>query len=186
MLAKPWVAAQGKTMEEFKAQQEEMRGTAVAYAPFIIAFVAELVMAWMLAGVLGHLGPGQVTLRNGVISALFLWLGFVVTTMAVNYAFGARKPMLLAIDAGHWLAVLLVKGRSSAPWGCGKAGCSALPIRRMARLSSAAASGRTQGVDRAAAQSMPCLARPKWDAAPPCRSPSASHNDSDQGATGRH
>jgi Protein of unknown function (DUF1761) len=110
VLAKPWVAAQGKTMEEFKAQQEAMRASPVAYAPFIIAFLAELVMAWMLAGVLGHLGPGQVTLRNGVITAFFLWLGFVVTTMAVNYAFGARKPMLLAIDAGHWLAVLLVEG----------------------------------------------------------------------------
>jgi hypothetical protein len=30
--------------------------------------------------------------------------------MAVNYAFGARQPMLYAIDAGHWLAVLLVEG----------------------------------------------------------------------------
>jgi Protein of unknown function (DUF1761) len=110
VLAKPWVAAQGKTMEEFKAQQEEMRAGALAYAPFMIAFLAELAMAWMLAGVLGHLGPGQVTLRNGVITAFFLWLGFVVTTMAVNYAFGARRPMLFAIDAGHWLAVLLVEG----------------------------------------------------------------------------
>jgi len=109
-LAKPWVAAQGKTMEEFKAQQQEMRGSAVAYTPFIIAFVAELVMAWILAGVLGHLGPGQVTLRNGVISALFLWLGFVAPTMAVNYAFGARKPKLYAIDVGHWLVVLLLEG----------------------------------------------------------------------------
>ena len=109
-LAKPWVAAQGKTMEAFKAEQQAMRGSPLAYAPFIIAFVAELVMAWMLAGVLGHLGPGQVTLRNGVITAFFLWLGFVVTTMAVNYAFGARKPMLFAIDAGHWLAVLVVEG----------------------------------------------------------------------------
>ena len=109
-LAKPWVAAQGKSMEEFKAQQAAMRGSAVAYAPFIIAFVAELVMAWILAGTLGHLGPGQVTLRNGAITAFFLWLGLVVTTMAVNYAFGARKPMLFLIDAGHWLAVLLVEG----------------------------------------------------------------------------
>jgi hypothetical protein len=109
-LAKPWVAAQGKTMAEFKAQQEAQRGSPMAYAPFVIAFVAELVMAWMLAGTLGHLGAGQVTLRNGLITAFFLWLGFVLTTMAVNYAFGGRKPMLFAIDAGHWLLVLLVEG----------------------------------------------------------------------------
>jgi Protein of unknown function (DUF1761) len=109
-LAKPWVAAQGATMEEFKARQEAQKGTPAAYAPFILAFVAELVMAWVLAGTLGHLGVGQVTVRNGVISAFFVWLGFVVTTMAVNNAFGGRKPMLTAIDAGHWLAVLVIMG----------------------------------------------------------------------------
>jgi hypothetical protein len=41
---------------------------------------------------------------------LFLWLGFVVTTIAVNYAFGGRKPMLIVIDSGHWLLVLLLMG----------------------------------------------------------------------------
>jgi hypothetical protein len=108
VLAKPWVAAQGKTMEEFRARRDAMRGSPAAYAPFLIAFVAELIMAWMLAGVLGHLG--QVTVRNGVVAAAFLWFGFVLTTMAVNYAFGARGIKLAAIDAGHWLLVLLVQG----------------------------------------------------------------------------
>ena len=110
VLAKPWVAAQGATMEEFKAKQEAAKGTLARYAPFILAFVAELVMAWVTAGVLGHLGVGQVTLRNGVISAFHLWLGFVVATMAVNNAFAGRKPMLTVIDAGHWLLVLVIMG----------------------------------------------------------------------------
>ena len=108
VLAKPWVAAQGKTMEEFQAQRATMRGSPAAYAPFVIAFVAELIMAWVLAGVLGHMC--QVTLRNGVISAGFIWFGFVLTTLMVNYAFGARGIKLAAIDAGHWLLVLLVQG----------------------------------------------------------------------------
>ena len=109
MLAKPWVAAQGKTMEQFKARQAKRRGPR-AYAPFVIAFVAEFVMAWVLAGVVGHLGPGQVTVRNGIISALFLWAGFVATTMAVNYGFGGRRPMLYLIDVGHWLVALVLAG----------------------------------------------------------------------------
>ena len=50
------------------------------------------------------------TLRNGVISGVFLWFGFVLTTMMVNNAFSGRKYTLTAIDAGHWLAVLLVMG----------------------------------------------------------------------------
>jgi Protein of unknown function (DUF1761) len=109
VLAKPWIAALGLTMEEFKARRAALKSSAKAL-PFVLAFVADLVMAWMLAGVLGHLGPGQVTLRNGIISAAFLWFGFVLTTLAVNNAFGGRKYTLTAIDAGHWLAVLVVMG----------------------------------------------------------------------------
>jgi hypothetical protein len=53
---------------------------------------------------------GQVTLRNGIISALFMWLGFVITTMAVNNAFGQRKASLTIIDGIHWLGVLVIQG----------------------------------------------------------------------------
>jgi hypothetical protein len=109
LLAKHWVSALGTTMEEFKAKQAALNGSAKAL-PFVLAFVADLIMAWMLAGVLGHLGPGQVTLRNGVISGASLWFGFVLTAMVVNNAFAGRKYTLTAIDAGHWLAVLVVMG----------------------------------------------------------------------------
>jgi len=76
----------------------------------VLAFTACLIMAWMLAGVLGHLGPGQVTLRNGLISAAFLWFGFVLTSTVVNNAFAGRSRGLTAIDVGHWLVVLLAMG----------------------------------------------------------------------------
>jgi len=81
-----------------------------AVAPYLYAFVVDIIIAWMLGGVLGHLGAGQVTLRNGVISGAFLWFGFVLTTMTVNYAFSGRDRRLLLIDAGNWLIVLLVMG----------------------------------------------------------------------------
>jgi ribosomal protein L3 len=74
-------------------------------------------MAWVLAGMIGHLGPGQVTLRNGIISGLFAWLGFVATTLAVNNAYGRRTVNLTVIDAGHWLAVLLVQGAVIGAFG---------------------------------------------------------------------
>lgn len=107
-LGERWVAAQGKTMEEFKARQAEIKGTPASWLPFALAFVADLVMAWVLAGMVGHLGA--VTIRSAVISALFVWVGFIVTTIVVNYAFGGRRYMLAAIDAGHWLVVLVLMG----------------------------------------------------------------------------
>jgi len=107
-LGKPWVAAQGSTMEAFKARQASLKGPSAAWLPFALAFLANLVMAWVLAGMVGHLGV--VTIRSAVISALFAWGGFVVTTMLANNAFSGRRYALTAIDAGHWLAVLVLMG----------------------------------------------------------------------------
>jgi Protein of unknown function (DUF1761) len=48
---------------------------------------------------------------------LAVWFGFVLTTQAVNHGFGRRPLMLLAIDAGHWLVVLLVQGNRHRRYG---------------------------------------------------------------------
>jgi hypothetical protein len=103
-LSKPWLAAMGKTKEELSASGKR------SPVPFIVSIVALAIMAWVLAGGIGHLGPGQVTLKNGIISGLFMWLGFVITTLAVNYSFGQRKVMLTVIDGIHWLGVLVIQG----------------------------------------------------------------------------
>ena len=66
-----------------------------AFLPFLYALIGNLVIAWMLAGVLGHLGPGAVTLKNGVITAAFMWFGFILTTMVVNFCFSGRDKRLL-------------------------------------------------------------------------------------------
>ncbi len=118
VLSKPWLAAVGISKAEMTRRQEG-RSKFASAAPFILSFIAEIVMAWVLAGVLGHLGPGQVTLRNGIISALFLWLGFVLTTIATNNAYPGRKPMLTVIDAGHWLGVMLIIGAIVGVFGAG-------------------------------------------------------------------
>lgn len=110
-LAKPWMAAHGFTSEQIRAHH----GKGTAPWPLIVSFVADFIMAWMLAGVLGHLGA--VTLTNGVISAAFLWLGFVITTLAVNNMFGLRSHWLIAIDGGHWLGALLLMGATIGAWG---------------------------------------------------------------------
>jgi uncharacterized protein DUF1761 len=107
-LGKLWVAAQGKTVEQFHAEQAPKKGTPAAWRPFALAFLADLAMAWVLAGMVGHLGA--VTIRSAVISGLFVWAGFVVTTMLVNNAFAGRRYMLTLIDAGHWLLVVVLMG----------------------------------------------------------------------------
>ncbi len=72
--------------------------------PFIIAGAADLLMAWMLAGIIAH-ASGDVTITKGLLGACFVWLGFVLTTNAVNNAFQMKPLTLTIIDAGHWLFV---------------------------------------------------------------------------------
>lgn len=102
VLGKQWMNALGWNEEQKKGPREMPR------AAMIISFVALLVMAYMLAGIMAHVGPA--TIGNGVISGAFVWLGFTITTIAVNNAFQARSPMLTIIDGGHWLAVLVLQG----------------------------------------------------------------------------
>jgi hypothetical protein len=108
-LGKQWMVAQGKDPEAWKAEMAAKKGTPAFWLPFVLAFIGCLVMAWALSGVLFHMG-GAISVRRAVIAAALLWLGFIATTLTVNYAFSGRKPMLTVIDAGHWLAVLIVMG----------------------------------------------------------------------------
>jgi hypothetical protein len=105
-LGKIWTQAQGLTPERL----HENKGKPGAYLPFIYCLVAELIMAWVLAGLMAHLGAGQVTWLNGVISGAFCWLGFVITTLVVGNTFALRDVRLIWIDGGHWLIVLLLMG----------------------------------------------------------------------------
>ncbi len=99
-LGQAWMNALGKTKQDLKPTP----------LPFIIAFIAQLVMAYILAGLIGHLGKDSVTISNGIISAAFCWVGFVLTTMIVNHSFQGSSRILTIIDAGHWLAVLIAMG----------------------------------------------------------------------------
>ncbi len=105
ILGRFWLSAVGK-------KKEDMDTTPT---PFLIAIAANLVMAIMLAGVIGHLG--EVNVKTGVISGALIWLGFVITTMGVNHAFEGAKTSLTLIDGGHWLAVLLVMGAVIGAFG---------------------------------------------------------------------
>jgi uncharacterized protein DUF1761 len=103
-LGKYWMAALGMTTD----QMGECRKRPYAWVPFVLAFLANLLMAWALAGILGHFG--QVTIANGVITGALCWLGFVITSMTVNNAFAMRPYRLTLIDGGHYLLVLVVIG----------------------------------------------------------------------------
>jgi hypothetical protein len=114
-LSKYWLAARGLT-------ETDVRGTTgPSPAPFVISFISLLLMAWMLSGILAQLtlGGTPMSVGSGVTAGFLLWLGFVITTTATNYAFHGHRPMLTLIDGAHWLGVLLIQGAILGWWQTG-------------------------------------------------------------------
>lgn len=103
LLGRPWLAALNKSKAELTGSSGRP-----SPAPLVVSFAAELVMAWVLAGIIGHSGP--VTVQNGLVAGFLAWLGFVMTSTVVNHGFSGQKPSHTLIDGGYWLAVLLVQG----------------------------------------------------------------------------
>lgn len=96
-LGKQWMAAARLNPDDINRSDP---------VPYIVAAVAQLVLAYMLAGMVGHLGDAS--LKGALITAFFLWLGFIATTMAVNHRFQGANASLTVIDCGHWLGVMMV------------------------------------------------------------------------------
>src|SRR5437868_6473346 len=110
MAAYAWGTAYYMTLSKQWLAAVELTEIKRSATPFVISFIALLVMAFVLAGSIGHLGPGNVSIKNGIISGAIIWAGFVATTVFVNNAYPGRKYMLSIIDSIHWLGVLVIQG----------------------------------------------------------------------------
>jgi hypothetical protein len=111
-LGRTWIRAQGREVDEFKAEQA---AKGLFWLPFVLSFIANIVMAWVLAGLIGHIGA--MGARAGMFTGFNVWLGFILTTIVTNYAFSGRRFSLSAIDSIHWLIVLIVMGAIIGGWG---------------------------------------------------------------------
>lgn len=101
-----WYTALGKVwMRAANLSEEDAKPAA---STMIITFGCQAVMALTMAGVMWHTaGTG---IRAGLITAVFIWVGFILTTMTVNHRFQGKKWSLTMIDSGHWLGGLMIQG----------------------------------------------------------------------------
>jgi hypothetical protein len=109
-LGKAWLRAQGKDPQACKDRKPTP-------GPFIRAGAALLVMAWVMGGLMGHLGEAAYSVGGGAMTGAIAWLGFVATTLLVNHGFQESKIALTLIDGGHWLGVLIIQGVVIALFG---------------------------------------------------------------------
>jgi hypothetical protein len=86
-MSKPWLAASGVTEEQQKA------GGAM---PFVVGILAMVLVAGMMRHLLG--ASGVTTIGGGAIAGFGIGAFLITPWVAMNYAFGLRKPALTVID----------------------------------------------------------------------------------------
>ena len=105
MLSQQWMEAAGMKLDDITPSGGPV------LSPYIKAYLAELVMAFVLSGLIGALAKGSgTTVWRSMMIATMMWLGFIMCSLVVNHAFQGSKKTLTAIDGGHWLGVMLVQG----------------------------------------------------------------------------
>ena len=108
VLAKPWLAGIGKTMEQMA---QESGGSPM---PYVVGFLAILVMCYTLNSLLNRLG--DTTAASGAKVGGFIALGFVAANIALNYGFELRSVSLWAINSGYVLIGLVIAGAIIGGW----------------------------------------------------------------------
>jgi hypothetical protein len=99
-LTKPWM----------KAARIDPSHSGMNPAILAMTFAGEVVLALGLAGIIGHLGEGQVTLANGMVSGFFVGLIIILPVIIINHRNQLFGWDLTLIDGVHWLGVGVIMG----------------------------------------------------------------------------
>lgn len=108
IMAAPWMAAIGKTMEELGREQ------GASPLPYVVGFVAILVMCYTLAWLMHRLQAA--TLAAGLRLGAIIAIGFIAATLALNYGFEARSITLWLINSAYVIVGLALAGAIIGGW----------------------------------------------------------------------
>jgi hypothetical protein len=106
MFAKAWLASIGKTPEEISGSS--------AGVYYVINTVASLILAYVLAMFIRFAGANTAVL--GAQTGIWVWLGFVVTTLLPGYMFEKRSFKTYFIFIGYQLISFILMGIVLAIW----------------------------------------------------------------------
>jgi len=106
LFGKAWLSAVGKTEEEVRAEG--------AARPMVVSFVVQLVTAAVMAALFA--GIGVEGWANGLHMGALLFVAFVATGMASDYAFCGWGLALWGIQAGYRVAYGAIMGAILGAW----------------------------------------------------------------------
>ncbi len=105
LFAKPWMKLNGYTEQDFQD---------INAARYIAAFFTSMIMSFVLAQFITHLGNGSII--SGIGISLWVWVGFIGTFTLTNYMFSNRPVKLFMIDSGYNLVGLLIMSVIISAW----------------------------------------------------------------------
>jgi hypothetical protein len=101
LFGKSWIKYSGISAAQAKKMHKQCMG-----GKMTIAFIAQLVMAWVLAALIFEIRV--VSMMEGVVLALHIWLGFVAA-IGVGMVLWENKPWgLFWVNMIGWLVTLIV------------------------------------------------------------------------------
>lgn len=113
LFMKRWIALQGRTEEQMRAQ------AAAANMPvlYISAFITALITAWVMGLLLVHFSVVMtMSAAHGALLGFFCWLGFAATTSYGTAIFSGKPRQLWFIDSMYNLVSFVLAGIILAVW----------------------------------------------------------------------
>jgi hypothetical protein len=113
LFAKRWIALQGRTEEQMRAQ------AASANMPlmYISAFICSLIIALVMAHIMAHMASVMpVGPAHGAAFGFMLWLGFVAPTSYATALFSGTPKQLWLINSMYNLVSFVLAGIILAAW----------------------------------------------------------------------
>lgn len=113
LFAKRWIALQGRTEEEMRAQAAAANMPVMYLSAFICGFLTALVMAIILA----HMATSvDLNAAHGALIGFMCWLGFAATSSYATALFSGKPKQLWLIDSTYNLVSFVLAGLILAVW----------------------------------------------------------------------
>lgn len=113
LFVKKWVALQGKTEEQMRAEAASANMPLMYGSAFVTALIIAIVMAHILAHMSSIMPTGAV---HGAFFGFMAWFGFAAPTSYATAIFSGKPKQLWLIDTTYNLVSFMLAGAILAAW----------------------------------------------------------------------
>ncbi|MEA2706958.1 MAG: hypothetical protein QOH22_1746 [Gemmatimonadaceae bacterium] len=113
LFARRWIALQGRTEEQERAQAAAANMPVMYASAFGCALITAIIMAHILVHMASVMPTGAV---HGAFFGLMAWLGFAAPTSYATTLFSGRPKQLWLIDSMYNLVSFVLAGLILAAW----------------------------------------------------------------------